>query len=114
MPRLSAAGTRPHAVSWRVSCRARLGGGDRQIAITDGRRRVSGQSPRFRRALDQFAPYQPGPRVSGPGGRSVKLSSNESPFGPLPSVTEAIAEAVRGVNRYPDNGAADLIEAIAG
>ena len=75
---------------------------------------VSGQSPRFRRVLDQFAPYQPGRRVSGPGGRSVKLSSNESPFGPLPSVTEAIAEAVRGVNRYPDNGAADLIEAIAG
>ena len=75
---------------------------------------MSGQSPRFRRVLDQFAPYQPGRRVSGPGGRSVKLSSNESPFGPLPSVTEAIAEAVRGVNRYPDNGAADLIEAIAG
>jgi histidinol-phosphate aminotransferase len=75
---------------------------------------VSGRSPRFRRVLDQFAPYQPGRRVSGPGGRSVKLSSNESPFGPLPSVTEAIAEAVRGVNRYPDNGAADLIEAIAG
>jgi histidinol-phosphate aminotransferase len=63
--------------------------------------------------LDQFAPYQPGRRVSGPGGRSVKLSSNESPFGPLPSVAEAIAEAVRDVNRYPDNGAADLTEAIS-
>jgi histidinol-phosphate aminotransferase len=74
---------------------------------------VSGGSPRFRRVLDQFAPYQPGRRVSGPDGRSVKLSSNESPFGPLPSVAEAIAEAVRGVNRYPDNGAGNLTKAIA-
>jgi histidinol-phosphate aminotransferase len=74
---------------------------------------VSGTSPRFRPVLDQFAPYQPGRQVSGPGGRSVKLSSNESPFGPLPSVAEAIAEAVRDVNRYPDNGAADLTQAIS-
>jgi histidinol-phosphate aminotransferase len=74
---------------------------------------VPGPSPRFRPVLDQFAPYQPGRRVSGPGGRSVKLSSNESPFGPLPSVAEAIAEAVRDVNRYPDNGAADLTQAIS-
>ena len=74
---------------------------------------MSGGSPRFRPVLDQFAPYQPGRRVSGPGGRSVKLSSNESPFGPLPSVAEAIADAVRDVNRYPDNGAAGLTEAIA-
>src|ERR1700693_2583368 len=74
---------------------------------------VSGQSPRFPPVLDQSAPYQPGHRVSGPGGRSVKLSSNESPFGPLPSVGEAIAEAVRGVDRYPDHGAAHLTEPIS-
>src|ERR1035438_5940121 len=74
---------------------------------------VSGGSPRFRGVLDQFAPYQPGRRGSGPGGKSVKLSSNESPFGPLPSVAEAIAAAARGVNRYPDNGADGLTEAIA-
>ena len=74
---------------------------------------MSGGSPRFRGVLDQFAPYQPGRRVSGPGGKSVKLSSNESPFGPLPSVAEAIAAAARGVNRYPDNGADGLTEAIA-
>ena len=40
-----------------------------------------------------------------PDGRAFKLSSNESPFGPLPSVVEAIAEAAADVNRYPDNGA---------
>jgi histidinol-phosphate aminotransferase len=69
--------------------------------------------PRFRQVLDQFTPYKPGKAPSVPGGRSFKLSSNESPFGPLPSVVKVIAEAAGGINRYPDNGAADLTEAIA-
>jgi histidinol-phosphate aminotransferase len=33
---------------------------------------------------------------------AVKLSSNETPEGPLPSVAKAIAEATTEVNRYPD------------
>ncbi|HEV3292666.1 MAG TPA: histidinol-phosphate transaminase [Streptosporangiaceae bacterium] len=70
-------------------------------------------SPRFRSVLDDFAPFKPGQRVAGPDGRAIKLSSNESPYGPLPSVTAVIAEAFAGVNRYPDNGAAELTEAIA-
>jgi histidinol-phosphate aminotransferase len=74
---------------------------------------VPAPSPRFRSILDQFAPYRPGQRVAGPDGRSFKLSSNESPFGPLPSVLQVIAEACAGVNRYPDNGAVALTEAIA-
>ena len=69
-------------------------------------------SPRFRRVLDQFPAYTPGRKVAGPDGRSFKLSSNESPHGPLPSVQRVIAEAVKGVNRYPDNGSAALTEAI--
>jgi histidinol-phosphate aminotransferase len=74
---------------------------------------VQPRSPRFRSVLDQFAPYRPGGRVASPAGRSFKLSSNESPFGPLPSVAEVITRAFADVNRYPDNGAADLTEAIA-
>jgi histidinol-phosphate aminotransferase len=74
---------------------------------------VSVQYPRFRPVLDQFAPYKPGKAPSAPAGRSFKLSSNESPFGPLPSVVKVIAEAAAGINRYPDNGAAELIAAIA-
>ncbi|MBO0776516.1 MAG: histidinol-phosphate transaminase, partial [Actinobacteria bacterium] len=70
-------------------------------------------TPRFRRCLDEFAPYRPGRRVAAPDGRSFKLSSNESPFGPLPSVTGVIAEALRDVHRYPDNGAQALTGAIA-
>jgi histidinol-phosphate aminotransferase len=70
-------------------------------------------SPRFRSVLDQFAPYRPGGRVERPDGRSFKLSSNENPFGPLPSVVQVIAESYTAVNRYPDNGAVALTEAIA-
>jgi histidinol-phosphate aminotransferase len=75
---------------------------------------VPQESPRFRALLDEFAPYQPGRRVVGPDGRSHKLSSNETPFGPLPSVLEVIAEAASDLHRYPDNGAAALTDAIAG
>jgi histidinol-phosphate aminotransferase len=74
---------------------------------------VSAQSPRFRPILGQFAPYKPGKAPSAPGGQAFKLSSNESPFGPLPSVVKVIAEAACDVNRYPDNGATELTQAIA-
>jgi histidinol-phosphate aminotransferase len=74
---------------------------------------VSAQSPRFRPVLDQFAAYKPGRLPSGPDGRAFKLSSNESPYGPLPSVVKVITEAVTSINRYPDNGATELTEAIA-
>jgi histidinol-phosphate aminotransferase len=74
---------------------------------------VSATSPRFRPVLDQFAPYRPGRRVVSPAGKTFKLASNESPYGPLPSVAEAIAEAAAGINRYPDNAAAALTDAIA-
>jgi histidinol-phosphate aminotransferase len=71
-------------------------------------------SPRcFRSVLDGFPAYQPGRTPVSTAGKSHKLSSNESPFAPLPSVVEVIAEEARSVNRYPDNGAAALRAAIA-
>jgi histidinol-phosphate aminotransferase len=70
-------------------------------------------TPRFRSVLDRFVAYRPGKAVLSPEGKSHKLSSNESPFGPLPSVVSAITEAGRQVNRYPDNGCVALIESIA-
>ncbi|RKS79457.1 histidinol-phosphate aminotransferase [Actinomadura pelletieri DSM 43383] len=70
-------------------------------------------TPRFRSVLDRFVAYKPGKVAMSPDGRSFKLSSNESPHGPLPSVVEAIGEAARNVNRYPDNNATALTEAIA-
>lgn len=65
---------------------------------------VSAQYPRFRPILDQFAPYQPGKTPSAPGGRTYKLSSNESPFGPLPSVLKVIAEAACASTDTPTTG----------
>jgi histidinol-phosphate aminotransferase len=69
-------------------------------------------APRFRSVLDQFMAYRPGRAVQGPDGRSFKLSSNESPHDPLPSVVAAITEAGRHVNRYPDNASVALTGAI--
>ncbi|GAA2901817.1 histidinol-phosphate transaminase [Nonomuraea rubra] len=60
-----------------------------------------------------MAAYKPGKAVAAPDGRSYKLSSNESPYDPLPSVVEAIAEGARQINRYPDPGSVKLTEAIA-
>ncbi|GAA1859853.1 histidinol-phosphate transaminase [Actinomadura bangladeshensis] len=70
-------------------------------------------TPRFRSVLDRFVAYKPGKVVVSPEGRSYKLSSNESPHGPLPSVVDAIGEAARNINRYPDNNATALTEEIA-
>src|SRR6202451_1184596 len=70
-------------------------------------------SPRFRSVLDGFPAYKPGRTPVSATGRTHKLSSNECPFAPLPSVVDVIAEAARSVNRYPDNGAQALTQAIA-
>ncbi|GLU49766.1 histidinol-phosphate transaminase [Nocardiopsis ansamitocini] len=70
-------------------------------------------SPYFRAVLGSIPPYRPGRKVVGPEGQAVKLSSNESPFGPLPSVREAVAAAAADLNRYPDSGAVELTAAVA-
>jgi histidinol-phosphate aminotransferase len=46
--------------------------------------------------------------------RAVKLASNEVAFPPLPAVVQALATAAAETNRYPDNGAVVLTEALAG
>jgi histidinol-phosphate aminotransferase len=74
---------------------------------------MSELSPRFRPVLDTFPAYKPGKAPVAAAAEAHKLSSNESPYGPLPSVVEVIAEAGGSVNRYPDNGAEALIGALA-
>ena len=63
----------------------------------------------FRADLESLAAYVPGARND----RAVKLSSNESAEAPLPGVTQAMADALAQVNRYPDMGAVELREALA-
>ena len=66
----------------------------------------------IRKALDTLPPYVPGARVP-VGAAAFKLSSNENPFPPLPSVMAAIADAGVDVNRYPDMYATELVEVLA-
>ena len=59
--------------------------------------------------LESLPGYVPGRRIPG----AVKLASNEVSAGPLPSVVAAIRDAATGVNRYPDNRAAALVDRLA-
>jgi histidinol-phosphate aminotransferase len=74
---------------------------------------MSAHSPRFRAVLDRFVGYTPGKAPAAEAGPTFKMSSNESPYDPLPSVQAVISSAASQVNRYPDNTAAELIDAIA-
>jgi histidinol-phosphate aminotransferase len=53
--------------------------------------------------------YTPGRTVPG----AIKIASNETVDGPLPSVREAIARATDTINRYPDNGYRALRQRLA-
>jgi histidinol-phosphate aminotransferase len=75
----------------------------------------SAQSPRARADLAGIAIYKPGrPSATGQSGfKTFKLSSNESPYPPLPSVLDAIARAAQQANRYPDLAASIVVDALA-
>lgn len=66
----------------------------------------------LRPALATLPPYVPGARVP-VGAAAYKLSSNENPYPPLPSVVAAVADGAVDVNRYPDMYASELTEAVA-
>ncbi|VBA44779.1 Putative phenylalanine aminotransferase [Mycobacterium innocens] len=59
--------------------------------------------------LDGLPVYIPGKTVPG----AIKLASNETVIGPLPSVRAAIEQATDSINRYPDNGSVELRAALA-
>jgi histidinol-phosphate aminotransferase len=64
---------------------------------------------RFRPALGSLPGYVPGRNVPG----SVKLASNESAYGPLPSVVARVAELAASANRYPDSFSVELVNRLA-
>jgi len=59
--------------------------------------------------LDEVPPYVPGRSAAG----AIKLSSNEVPGAPLPSVLAAINVAAQAGNRYPDMSCVELTHALA-
>ena len=75
---------------------------------------TAGPGPRLRHALDGIPTYKPGrPASAREGAPAFKLSSNENPFPPLPSVLETVRAESASFNRYPDMFAAGLTQAIA-
>ena len=71
-------------------------------------------SPRLRPALAGIPTYKPGrPAAAREGAPTYKLSSNENPYPPLPSVLAELRAGAESVNRYPDMFATGLSAAIA-
>lgn len=69
---------------------------------------------KLRSSLAGLPKYAPGrPPASRPGLRSYKISSNENPYAPLPSIVAAAERAVREMNRYPDMAVTELRAALA-
>ncbi|WP_129787474.1 histidinol-phosphate transaminase [Promicromonospora panici] len=66
----------------------------------------------LRPAVSALPAYVPG-ASAGAGAPAWKLSSNENPYAPLPSVQAAITRAAAEVNRYPDMYAEKLVAALA-
>jgi histidinol-phosphate aminotransferase len=64
---------------------------------------------RLRPELADLPAYTPGKTVPG----AIKIASNETVHGPLPSVRAAIEKAADNINRYPDNGYVELRERLA-
>lgn len=57
--------------------------------------------------------YVPGGSKAAPGKKLVKLSSNETPFGPSPKALAAFADVGKALELYPDGSATVLRRAIA-
>ncbi len=80
----------------------------RSTAYT-GRTYAVEMTARLRPEMAELPAYVPGKTVPG----AIKLASNETVYGPLPSVRAAIEQATDGINRYPDNGCVELKSALA-
>ncbi|SDL06266.1 histidinol-phosphate aminotransferase [Glycomyces sambucus] len=63
----------------------------------------------IREDLAAIPRYVPGKALP----QALKLSSNEVPYGPLPGVAEAIADAAANAHRYPDMGVTRLRDELA-
>ena len=78
------------------------------------------QVPRLRAVLADIPMYKPGrpaptryDEAAGASRPAYKLSSNENPYPPLPSVLEQVTAAARSANRYPDMTCGELVAELA-
>ncbi len=70
-------------------------------------------TPAPRPVIASLPRYVPGARGAQDGPEPIKLSSNEMPYGPLPSIVSVVEAAGGQMHRYPDMMATDITEAIA-
>ncbi len=69
---------------------------------------------RLREALAAVPAYKPGkPAAAHEGLTAYKISSNENPYPPLPSVLQVVQDGALVMNRYPDMAVTELTLAIA-
>ena len=73
---------------------------------------------RPRPAIAELPAYRPGRSAAAAEAEhgivgAIKLASNETPFGPLPSVAGAISSGIEQINLYADHGARALREDLA-
>ena len=69
---------------------------------------------RVRKSIQELPGYKAGAQAQAVSGFTpYKLSSNENPLAPLPSVVSVIAAAAESINRYPDPLASELTARIA-
>ncbi|MHB8185671.1 MAG: histidinol-phosphate transaminase [Dermatophilaceae bacterium] len=72
------------------------------------------QTVRLREALAAIPSYKPGePTVAREGVTAYKISSNENPYPPLPSVLTVVQDAALQMNRYPDMAVTELTRKLA-
>lgn len=76
--------------------------------------------PRYRPEIAALSPYEVGRPISEVAreiglepDEIVRLTANETPYGPFPGVIDATTEAVSRSSRYPDNDLWDLSHALA-
>src|SRR6478609_10878008 len=68
----------------------------------------------LRDALSKVPAYKPGkPATPREGAAAYKISSNENPYPPLPSVLKVVQDAATQMNRYPDMAVSALSQALA-
>ncbi len=71
-------------------------------------------APQARSEILNISPYVQGKSSLAGEEEPIKLSSNESPFGPCPAAIEAYQSIASRLHRYPDGSQDELRQAIAG
>ena len=74
---------------------------------------MTSERPKPKSGILEIAPYVPGKSELPGAGPVIKLSSNETPFGPSPKAIAAYKRAANNLHLYPDGAAGELRSALS-